>query len=203
METKQKQKDFLFLWHNRSKFVYNDLYDFLSKGSAAMSLIENLTKEEIIETSMIDIMYYLLEEEQEPVDFYTIMDKIAEYKGWSKRAKDDKLVQAYTDINIDGRFVALGANKWGLKGWYPVEQTEEELVKTIKPKEQEESTVEEGFDDYDAVAEEELEEVEVDEIKEDEDELDGVEDEDKLDEDDEEILEDDEEIDIPEEDEDA
>lgn len=163
-----------------------------------MSLIDNLTKEEIVEIPMIDIMYHYLRDERQPVDFYTLMDKIAEYKGWSENEKQNRLVQAYTDMNIDGRFVALGDNKWGLKNWYPVEQTEEELATTIKPKKRKKVVVEDDFDDYDEIEEIELideEELEVfdeedDEVLELDEEIDDIDDVDKLDEDEDFIEED-------------
>src|SRR5699024_1900670 len=39
-----------------------------------------------------------------------------------------KLAQFYTDLNIDGRFTALGSNNWGLKRWYPKSQTSEKNI---------------------------------------------------------------------------
>lgn len=122
-----------------------------------MSLFDNLTKDEIVEIPMIDIMYHYLNSERKPIDFYTIMDKIAEYKGWSEKEKRERIVQAYTDMNIDGRFVSLGDNKWGLKSWYPVEQTEEELATTIKPKKRDDEDFDDIDDDLDFV-EEDIEE---------------------------------------------
>ena len=40
--------------------------------------------------------------------------------------------QFYTDMNIDGRFLAIAENQWGLREWYPVEQIEEETAPTVK-----------------------------------------------------------------------
>lgn len=155
-----------------------------------MSLIDNLTKEEIVEIPMIDIMYHYLNEERAPVDFYVLMDKIAEYKGWSESEKKERIVQAYTDMNIDGRFVALGDNKWGLKSWYPVEQTEEELARTIKPKKR--KKLEDDFDDYDELDDLELidEELDSEDVLDYEEEVDDL-DIDDLDEDDDDLIDDD------------
>lgn len=189
--------------HNLFIMIGMIFYRMLKKGSASMSLIDNLTKEEILETPMIDIMYHYLNDERKPVDFYTLMDKIAEYKGWSNHEKKARLVQAYTDMNIDGRFVALGDNKWGLKSWYPVEQTEEELATTIKPKKRK-KVAEDDFDDYDEIVELEIDEDEISALEEDEEELD-LEDEideldvDKIAEDDEDFIEEDDELNILEE----
>lgn len=134
-----------------------------------MSLLDNLTEDELQETPMIDIMYHYLSEERQTVDFYTLMNKIAKYKNWSEAEMRDKLVQAYTDMNIDGRFVSLGDNQWGLKSWYPVEQTEEELGTTIKPKKKKKA-VDDDFDDYDDLEEELLEDEVIDDFEEDEEE---------------------------------
>lgn len=98
-----------------------------------MSFLDSLSEEEAMELPMIDFVYHYLQEQRKPIDFYTIMDKMAEFKGWTDKEKQEKLIQAYTDMNIDGQFVSLGDNQWGLKSWYPVEQTEEELATTIKP----------------------------------------------------------------------
>lgn len=155
-----------------------------------MSILDNLTKEEIAEIPMIEIMHHILSAEKKPIDFYAIMDKIAEYKGWTDAEKQNRIVQAYTDMNIDGRFVSLGDNQWGLKNWYPVEQTEEELATTIKPKKRKKRLEDDDYDEYD----------DIDELLDDEDVFDDEEiefedeeeyDLDVIDEEDDEYLEDD------------
>lgn len=123
-----------------------------------MSLLDSLTKDEITEMPMIEIMFLYLQNEKEPINFYTLMDHIAKYKGWSQAEMRDRLVQAYTDMNIDGRFVTLGDNQWGLKRWYPVEKTEEQLATMITPKKKEKEPKEGDFDDYNEKALEDFEE---------------------------------------------
>ena len=171
------------------------------KGSAEMSKMDSLTKDEIQEMPMIDIMYEYLTEERQPVDFYTLMDKIGEYKNWSQEEKQNRLVQAYTDMNIDGRFVSLGDNQWGLKSWYPVEQTEEELAKTIKPKKRKKLD-DDDFDNFDDDAEdlfddEDLEAFDDEDLEafDDESELELIDEEDEVEVIDEEFLDDDYELD--------
>lgn len=117
------------------------------KGSVSVAQINSLTKEEMKETPMINMMYDYLYNEKQPVNFYTLMDTIAQYKEWTAKEKQKKLVQAYTDMNIDGRFVALGDNQWGLKSWYPVGKTEEQLATMIAPQTKK-KVKEDGFDDY-------------------------------------------------------
>ncbi|WP_226654504.1 DNA-directed RNA polymerase subunit delta [Pseudalkalibacillus hwajinpoensis] len=160
-----------------------------------MSSLKQLSAEDIQETSMIDIMYFILQDEKKPVSFYTLMDQIGKMKGLSSQELQDMLAEVYTNLNTDGRFVTLGDNQWGLKGWYPVEQSQEELATTIKPKKRKKSDDDDlGFDEDD---EDDLEDLEVDDLDDfDDDDFDDdtedLDDED-LDDDDDDDLEDDEE----------
>ena len=62
------------------------------------------------------------------------MDEIQKLLGLSNEEVAEKIGQFYTDLNVDGRFISIGDNRWGLKGWYPVEQVEEETVPASKVK---------------------------------------------------------------------
>src|SRR5690606_24322710 len=60
-----------------------------------------------------------------------IFQEIVKYVGRYKRftAEDiDMVAHLFTEINIDGRFVCVGRNLWGLKHWYPVEQSTDSAV---------------------------------------------------------------------------
>src|SRR5699024_5282266 len=46
------------------------------------------------------------------------------------------------DLNIDGRFMALGSNVWGLKRWYPADQTTEKSLAASRKRSQEEEELE-------------------------------------------------------------
>src|SRR5690625_945278 len=59
--------------------------------------------------------------------FKEAYDKISTLKKLNHTVKDEKVVQFYTDLNIDGRFVTNGSNSWGLKRWYRSEQINEDL----------------------------------------------------------------------------
>jgi DNA-directed RNA polymerase subunit delta len=154
------------------------------------------SKEQIMEMSMVEITYEILKEEKQPVQFNDLVKRIAELKEVSEKELHKRLAFFYTDLNIDGRYVSLGDNKWGLKAWYPVESSEEELGATNKPTKRKKLVDDEDFDDYDDDFEEEdFDELDVeDEFTADEDD-DSVELEDEDDfEDEEEIDEDDEEL---------
>jgi len=96
-----------------------------------MSLKE-LDQNEIDKLSLVDLAYEYLIEENKEFNFLEIFNEVAKVKGLSESAKEDKLAQFYTDLNIDGRFTALGSNNWGLKRWYPKSQTSEKNITEAK-----------------------------------------------------------------------
>lgn len=87
--------------------------------------LKELSKDEIVKISLVDLAYLYLNEENKEFNFLDMFNQVAKIKGMSESAKEDKLAQFYTDLNIDGRFTALGSNNWGLKRWYPMNQTSE------------------------------------------------------------------------------
>src|SRR5699024_7004477 len=96
-----------------------------------MSLKE-LDQNEIDKLSLVDLAYEYLIEENKEFNFLEIFNEVAKVKGLSESAKEDKLAQFYTDLNIDGRFTALGSNNCGLKRWYPKSQTSEKNITEAK-----------------------------------------------------------------------
>ncbi|RBW68687.1 DNA-directed RNA polymerase subunit delta [Bacillus taeanensis] len=159
-----------------------------------MSKLDNMPKEDLHEIASIDIINILLQEAKQPVSFYTLMDQVQQYKKLSEEEKKVRALQAYTDLNVDGRFVSLGDNQWGLKAWYPVEQTEEELATTIKSKkrrkkdddDENDFDLVDEYDELDDLDDEDLDTDDLDDL--DEEDLDDFDDEDEedFDEDDEE-----------------
>lgn len=171
------------------------------------------SKEELLEISLIEVAYELLKDKKEAMAFKDIMDEIQNLLGISEKEVKAKIAQFYTDINIDGRFLGLGDNRWGLRVWYPIEQVEEDVVTEIKPKKKKskKKAKDEDLDDYDELDEEDIDYDDIDGFDDDEEEeeeeiLDDEEvDEDLLEEDEDEDLEedliDDEEYDLGDEDE--
>lgn len=142
--------------------------------------LHELTKEELQEESMIDIAYAVLTERREALTLEQLLNEIRELTGMSESEMKDRLLQFYTDMNIDGRFLAINNNQWGLREWYPVDQIEEETAPVVKVRKKKKKK---AYDDEDE--EEEEEEVDEDELFDEEfDELDDEEDD--LEEDDEE-----------------
>lgn len=66
--------------------------------------------------------------------FQDLLAEIGAILGLPKEETESKMIQFYTDLNIDGRFISLGDNTWGLRAWYPVDQIDEEVTHTVKTK---------------------------------------------------------------------
>jgi DNA-directed RNA polymerase subunit delta len=142
--------------------------------------IREMTKEQLSEESMIDIAYAVLTETQEPLTLQQLMDEIRKITGVTEKQMKAKLQQFYTDMNIDGRFLAINDNRWGLREWYPVDQIEEEtapVVKVRKKKKKKAVLEDDEEDDEDEEDEDELFDEEFDELIDDEEEEDEEEDE--------------------------
>ncbi|MBJ8072829.1 MULTISPECIES: DNA-directed RNA polymerase subunit delta [Bacillus] len=151
--------------------------------------------EELKECSMIEVVHSVLGDKRQATTFNELVQEIAQVLGLSQEQVNAKLAQFYTDLNIDGRFINLGENRWGLRSWYPYEQIDEEILPQPKPKKKR-KVEEDGFDDYieedDDVedAEEDVEDVEdLDKVLEAEDADDEDDDLDDLEEDDEDFAE--------------
>ena len=80
--------------------------------------------------SLIDFVYEILQKTgEQPVSFDEIREQIRQnYTFTSEEEELEKIAQLYTDMNIDGLFVNLGANRWALRVWYPFDKSDEDLV---------------------------------------------------------------------------
>ncbi|MDM5236926.1 DNA-directed RNA polymerase subunit delta [Bacillus cereus] len=128
--------------------------------------------EELKECSMIEVVHSVLGDKRQATTFNELVQEIAQVLGLSQEQVNAKLAQFYTDLNIDGRFINLGENRWGLRSWYPYEQIDEEILPQPKPKKKR-KVEEDGFDDY-------IEEDDFDDADGNADEEDDVEDLDKV-----------------------
>ncbi len=139
-----------------------------------MSELANLNKEELAEMAMVDLAHMILMEGNEPVSFADLTRRIQEAKGISEEEMNAWLVQLYTEMNIDGRFVNIGEGLWGLKKWYPIEQFEEVTLTGGRGRHLDQDDDLDDYDDY--VEDEDFEDLD-DELTED-DELRNLDDED-------------------------
>ena len=176
-----------------------------------------LTDEQLAEESLIDLAYALLEDKKEAMPLNDLLKGIQALNGISDADLKARLVQFYTDLNVEGRFLLNQENGWGLREWYKVETIEEETAPTIKIRKKKTKATddddEEVIDleeedvlfeeDYDEFVEEEAEDEVEDEIDFVEEEIDPDIDEELIDEEDDTFViedEDEEELDEDEED---
>ncbi|MDG5787352.1 DNA-directed RNA polymerase subunit delta [Evansella sp. AB-P1] len=161
--------------------------------------IKQYTELQLKETSMIELAYDLLLETNNPINYHSLLKDVAGKKGMTEEAMKNRIANLYAEMSMDGRFVNLGDNQWGLRSWFPFDKTEEELSQTNKPRkkkrkdedeEEEEIYLEDETEDFDEF--EDLED-ELDELANEEDEDEDFDEEDEdLDEDLDEIDEDEE-----------
>ncbi|MBS4206817.1 DNA-directed RNA polymerase subunit delta [Bacillus sp. FJAT-50079] len=129
-----------------------------------MSLLE-LSLEERREMSFIEIAEHIFYERREAIVFEDLVKEIASILELSKEELRPRMLQFYTDLNVEGRFITLGENRWGLREWYLFDQVDEEIITPVKPKKKKKKKVVE----LDDVLEEELEDEDLDYEEDDED----------------------------------
>ena len=175
-----------------------------------------MTDEQLAEESLIDLAYAILEDKKQAMPLNELLKTIQTLNGISDARLKSRLVQFYTDLNVEGRFLLNQENGWGLREWYKIETIEEETAPTIKARKKKAKVVDEedeeliDLDEEDVLFEEDYDEF-VDEEEEedtDDEDIDFVEevidpdlDEDIIEDDETFIIEDDEVLDEEEEDE--
>ncbi|KRG09518.1 DNA-directed RNA polymerase subunit delta [Staphylococcus sp. NAM3COL9] len=94
--------------------------------------IQDYTKEMVDEKSFIDMAYTLLNEKNSNMNLYDIIDEFKALGHYEDNEVENRIVQFYTDLNTDGRFLNVGENIWGLRDWYSVDDIEEKIAPTIQ-----------------------------------------------------------------------
>ncbi|MBO0430653.1 DNA-directed RNA polymerase subunit delta [Enterococcus sp. DIV0660C] len=89
-----------------------------------ISVFEGANKNEL---SMIEVAHAILEQHGDVMDFSDLVNQIQNYLGKTDGDIRDSLAQFYTDLNIDGSFISLGDNRWGLRSWYAIDSIDEEV----------------------------------------------------------------------------
>ncbi|MGT2785334.1 DNA-directed RNA polymerase subunit delta [Streptococcus merionis] len=82
------------------------------------------------ELSMIEVARAILEARGRDNEMYfnDLVDEIQNYLGRSNSEIRDALPNFYTDLNVDGSFIPLGENRWGLRSWYAIDEIDEEVI---------------------------------------------------------------------------
>lgn len=63
----------------------------------------------------IDVAYDHLKSQKHSVSFRELWQVVREELGFDDKQSQKKIAQFYTDLSLDGRFIALENNEWDLK----------------------------------------------------------------------------------------
>ncbi|HEL1760763.1 TPA: DNA-directed RNA polymerase subunit delta [Streptococcus suis] len=82
------------------------------------------------ELSMIEVARAILEERGRDNEMYfnDLVNEIQNYLEKSNSEIRAALPTFYSDLNVDGSFIPLGENKWGLRSWYAIDEIDEEVL---------------------------------------------------------------------------
>lgn len=94
--------------------------------------LRDMTQEQIVEESLIELAYAILEDKKQAMQFNDLVKAIQAVNNMGDEEVKSRLLQFYTDLNIEGRFLLNQENGWGLREWYKVETIEEETAPTVK-----------------------------------------------------------------------
>ncbi|QSO51043.1 DNA-directed RNA polymerase subunit delta [Alicyclobacillus curvatus] len=81
--------------------------------------------DEIKQLPLVELAFELLKAKTEPIYFREMMEEIRQLRNMTEDEAMEVIARLYTEINIDGRFIHLGQNVWGLRRWFPVEKANE------------------------------------------------------------------------------
>jgi DNA-directed RNA polymerase subunit delta len=146
---------------------------FRERECQTLSLTQ-YSPEQLKEMSMVEIAYLILSEKKQAITFKELMDEISRLLDLTQEQVEDRIAQFYTDINIDGRFICIGENNWGLRSWYPYDQIEEETQPMVKTKKKKAKKVYDDDLDIDEI-DDDLDFDELDDYEEDEEDFDDTE----------------------------
>lgn len=80
------------------------------------------------ELAMVEVAHAILETTGEVMEFNDLLSEVADYLDLDDASLEQEMVQFYTDLNVEGRFISLGDNRWGLRSWYPIDSIDEEIT---------------------------------------------------------------------------
>lgn len=142
--------------------------------------LDSYTKEMMDENSFIDMSYIYLQDKGKETDLYEIIDKFKAVGEYNDSEIEQRVLQFYTDLNTDGRFLSIGEGVWGLRDWYSMDDISDKIAPTIhkidlvveeEPEILEENP-EEVFDQDKALVEDDTEDLDTPVENDDEDDID-------------------------------
>ncbi|MGV0168076.1 DNA-directed RNA polymerase subunit delta [Furfurilactobacillus sp. WILCCON 0119] len=90
-----------------------------------LKIFEGQNKKEL---SMIEVAHAILSQHGEAMSFADLTNQVQQYLDTSDEEIRERLAQFYTDLNVDGSFISLGDNTWGLRTWYPFDSIDEATI---------------------------------------------------------------------------
>ena len=127
--------------------------------------LDEFTKEMIDEQAFIDMAYIYLDDLEKETDLYSIIDKFQEIGGYTEKEIENRILQFYTDLNTDGRFVSTEDGVWGLRKWFTVDDINDKIAPTVHKFE----VVDNELDEFDEL-DDELDDEDIEDIDEEDDE---------------------------------
>ncbi|GGI41201.1 DNA-directed RNA polymerase subunit delta [Mammaliicoccus stepanovicii] len=94
--------------------------------------LKDFSKEMVDEHSFIEMAFILLNENGKDTNLYDMIDEFKRIGNYKDSEIENRILQFYTDLNTDGRFLSVGENIWGLRDWYSVDDIEEKIAPTIQ-----------------------------------------------------------------------
>ncbi|GGH87067.1 DNA-directed RNA polymerase subunit delta [Pullulanibacillus pueri] len=133
-----------------------------------------MAEQKVSEKPVLDQLYDLLNDSKQPQTFYDLLKMISANK-LDEEERAEYYARVYTNLNLDGRFLSLGNNFWGLKSWYPMDQRDEDVASKLAPKRKRKSSdddddLEDVFADFDD--DDVFDDIDDDDIYDDDDDLD-------------------------------
>lgn len=126
--------------------------------------LETISRKEQQEMSMVDLALEILKSAKQPLPFQDIVDQLRGIKELPEEEIEERIARFYTNMNLDGRFISVAENHWGLRSWYPFDQKEEDIEvpkakrKKKKQDEDEDEYEDEVYDDEDDEEDDDYEE---------------------------------------------
>lgn len=76
--------------------------------------------------ALVEIAYEIMKDKK-TISLSTLWSSVTKQAGLSKEDADKKIANFYTQLSLDGRFVALGNNKWSLRDRLPYDKVHVDL----------------------------------------------------------------------------
>ncbi len=97
-----------------------------------MTIALSKSKDEVGQMPLVELAFEIFKAKKEPIYFRELMKQIQELREMTDDQVNEVIARLYTEINVDGRFICIGQNVWGLSRWYPVDKTPDRSMSSKK-----------------------------------------------------------------------